>query len=703
MQHGQPCFLGRLSITITKHNNSRGTAACGITVLSGGNGAIRYKPQDNLLDQSEYVGFVNRLSSNEFAGSTFGELPGVIQTNFFDYDVNNYVDIYGARLGEDPTTEQDLFLVDFCADTNETIAIASGVTPEPASPTVSPTPPISTPPPTQSSPTVSPTTIASSASPTGRPTAIATPAPTTRRPTFSATPAPAITSIPTSSMPATAKPTLAPGPQTTARPTGTRLQCFAAMTVADEDANSFMNQDEYVLFVSELADGEYGGSAFDDLPSALQDNFQQLATPYAIDIRGSKSGSTPTQDQLDFLIQVCDNTYVALQTAAIPVSSPTQGPTISRIPTLTQPSSSAPIPSTSFPIPTSSPTATTTTIIPTPMPSFSASQSPTPPPVSVEGLVLSSEFIISNTEGLLAADFISSNAERRNLDESYNTMTNETVVRIYGGDGGAVDFVFNSGRTETFTDIDCPSSESDAAAVCQIVTATFKVTAPTDESDNVSSTLTDEVDFDIADGNLQAILVQEGSGLLVVSNLSPAPNSPSSPTISPSPSPPSVSNFTGILSIPSAFTISNSVGVTATGLGEGSPFREELLTSFNAMTANVVKSMSQNATTTRRLDSGPQFVENSGAFNNIIDVQCPDSVSPGSFCQAVYAAYEINVDNVNSGAVIEDFGLTTQEAISAGDLEAELTAVNPETPFAVLEKQYQPWHQTKHLNPLQLQ
>lgn len=73
--------------------------------------------RNNLLDESEYVRFVNRLTSNEYSGIQYSQLPLNIKQNYKRFAVKDgQVDILGSKPGQRVSVEQDIFLNVFCCE-----------------------------------------------------------------------------------------------------------------------------------------------------------------------------------------------------------------------------------------------------------------------------------------------------------------------------------------------------------------------------------------------------------------------------------------------------------------------------------------------------------------------------------------------------------------------------------------------------------
>ncbi|KAG7366728.1 hypothetical protein IV203_029398 [Nitzschia inconspicua] len=222
--------------------------------------AIADLSRDDLLNESEYIRFLSRLSGNEYAGATFDSLPGNIQANFqkFATESGGQVNVFGSKPGQSADDAQIQFVDDFCCETD--LAVSN-----PGSPPAQ-TPSQGTP--TQGTPTAGP--------PVGTPTQ--------------------------------------GGSDTDCTGTIARSQCNTALSIADISRDDLMDESEYIRFVNRLAKNEYAGRGFDQLPGNVQDNFSQFATSNGqIDIFGSKPGQSPTAQQDELLNTLCCQTDLAVQ------------------------------------------------------------------------------------------------------------------------------------------------------------------------------------------------------------------------------------------------------------------------------------------------------------------------------------------------------------------------------------------------------
>jgi len=75
--------------------------------------------QNNLLDESDYVKFVNRLSSNQYTDYQIERLPSNIKQNYYRFaTTDGQVNIAGSKPGQRVSVDQDIFLNVFCCETD---------------------------------------------------------------------------------------------------------------------------------------------------------------------------------------------------------------------------------------------------------------------------------------------------------------------------------------------------------------------------------------------------------------------------------------------------------------------------------------------------------------------------------------------------------------------------------------------------------
>ncbi|GKZ01332.1 hypothetical protein MPSEU_001084200 [Mayamaea pseudoterrestris] len=264
----------------------------------------------SLSQDYEYVRFVNFLANGDLASVTdYSELATPVQNVFVDFASSTTIDVTGSKPSETPTDEQELFLADLCdqaAVAIYTSAAKSGTTPAPAS--------------SPSAAAPSPTLFASTNAPTATTTT------------------------------------------TTSETSFTFTECTTSLAFSDLTRNGVLESNEYVRFLNRLTSNTYYSETYDTLPVALQESFETLSNVSAqgILIDGSAPGSTPTDDELAHLQEVCDATDAALQeaggssgggaTTTSPGAAPTTDatvPTASGV-TTSAPSAEASSPSTSI-------------------------------------------------------------------------------------------------------------------------------------------------------------------------------------------------------------------------------------------------------------------------------------------------------------------------------------------------------------------
>ena len=88
--------------------------------------------------------------------------------------------------------------------------------------------------------------------------------------------------------------------------------CKLVMRFSDINADDTMNKLEYVWFINDNWKNPFPGVAFKNLPQALKDNFNRLATEGAIDISVMNSEEEMTEEQEAFLDKICADTGAVL-------------------------------------------------------------------------------------------------------------------------------------------------------------------------------------------------------------------------------------------------------------------------------------------------------------------------------------------------------------------------------------------------------
>jgi hypothetical protein len=104
--------------------------------------------------------------------------------------------------------------------------------------------------------------------------------------------------------------------------------CRTAMLISDLDRNDALNEDEYVRFLNRLTYSQFSGWSFAELDPTLQGGFTSVAEPTtnAIDIAGSKPGTSPSDAETAHLQSVCVAAYTAIQAYTAAHRPPTAAP-----------------------------------------------------------------------------------------------------------------------------------------------------------------------------------------------------------------------------------------------------------------------------------------------------------------------------------------------------------------------------------------
>ena len=102
--------------------------------------AVTDKNRDNFIDQTEYVEFINRLTDNKYIGLSFSEIDPRLQSNYRALGgFSGFISVAGARPGT-RTEDQAAALYRVCSETDKVVDnLDQGVSP-PLSPTIAPSP-----------------------------------------------------------------------------------------------------------------------------------------------------------------------------------------------------------------------------------------------------------------------------------------------------------------------------------------------------------------------------------------------------------------------------------------------------------------------------------------------------------------------------------------------------------------------------------
>ena len=157
------------------------------------------------------------------------------------------------------------------------------------------------------------------------------------------------------------------------------------------------------------------------------------------------------------------------------------------------------------------------------------------------------------------------------------------------------------------------------------------------------------------------------------------------PTLSPTASLAVGTEKLGLVRVYNTWEISNTAGLMGSALKSSSHF-EPLLKAYTSLIEQTVDKLRGQGPSVpgnrRRLVTS--FESERASIYKLVDIVCPDDTSPGTRCQRAFGQADIATDDspmVFYNAYIN----ASQLAISRGDLQKELSVVNPESIISVRE------------------
>ena len=92
------------------------------------------------------------------------------------------------------------------------------------------------------------------------------------------------------------------------------IKCKTDLIVSDRNRNSLLDADEFGNFLEELSDQRVSAANFVNLDIIFQNAYENLtnSNEVTIDIGGFRPGLTPSKDEYENLIRICNQTYTAL-------------------------------------------------------------------------------------------------------------------------------------------------------------------------------------------------------------------------------------------------------------------------------------------------------------------------------------------------------------------------------------------------------
>ena len=662
--------------------------------------------RDSLVDEDEYIRFINRLSGNEYLGVNFNDLPGNIIATYNKFaTTGSQIDINGSQPGQNPTVDQENFLTALCCETD--LAVKNPGQPI-SNPPVEASP---SPPPGSLPPTFLPTScnIAMASSDFDRDNFMSeeeyirflnrltrnefqdldfNDLDSRLQDNFnnladgsngkiniygskggqSANDAeaehlenvcvgtavalsPAPPSEPTTPAPVAPVVPTAPVVQPSLSPTFSDSMCRTAIASSDFNRDDRMDENEYLRFLNRLTRNEFASQTFATLETPLPQTFDKLKDEDGqINIFGAKPGQNGSEEQEAFVVEICLEVAIALDNL---------GGTL------------APIPS--------SPSKTPTTLSPGVIPT---------PPVAEPSLPPT--FLNTMCVNFMAASDTS--RDDRMNEEEYVTFLNRLTR--------------NEFRDKNFTSLEAP-----------LIQAFVKLKDEVDGQINIygakpGQDAGEEQEAFLTDICLEVAIALDRLGESVVPTKSPSSSSgtaPNAPTGAPQPTAPTLSS--GVAEVSNSFIVSNLVGLDASQLQSGFN-REGLDNAYGLFAKQAVlqlesmkRKLQSPSPSLRKRKLAVSFLEGSDAVYLLLDSACPESIlsansslpgnsglsgnlslsdnESGILCQTAFANFRVTIDTENATAINALYTAETQELIAQGLLQDVLTTNSPETLLSV--------------------
>ena len=411
-----------------------------------------------------------------------------------------------------------------------------------------------------------------------------------------------------------------------------RGKCNVDLSISDSYQNDLLDESDYVKFVNRLSSNEYANYQFEQLPTNIKNNFHRFAIKDGqVDITGSKPGQRVSVEQDRFLNAFCCETHLAVQHPEI---SNTEAP-------VSQPNGSI-----------------------TPAPTFDLFFCQR----SMASSDLDRDDGLTEEEYVIFLNRLTNNNYVGQTYDDLDSILQENFLNLIGNDGKINIYGSKPGQA---TNAD---EENALISICvETGNALNGESLPTDTK-TPAPTISNPVEIPTA----------EPSNKITIAPTPQVITSP--PTLSP--------NLTGGRSEAyNSFIISNSGGLTASDLREGTSSREGLDKAYGAFVQESVN----NYTTTdqivevislRRRKLAVEFLPESDKIYLIVDSDCPLGSSAQETCQTAFAKFELTLDGENAQDVSDFYTKYTQTGISEGRLNVILKEVDPRTILKIVNSSY---------------
>ena len=480
------------------------------------------------------------------------------------------------------------------------------------------------------------------------------------------------------------------GVQQVAPPTLSR--CFVGMVVADPAGDSKLDSTEYVSLINFLTSEEYPNTAFADLPTVLVDNYNLLrGTDPMLDIFGARPYEVAPPEQDEFLEFACTQTSQAIVLAR-GNNTPAPVPVTPMPVTPTQPPTPLTMAKCFALLKAADRNPTDDTLTQFEWSRFISLVVPNTFPEAFPGLPNTlQELFLGMTEypgsGAVIGERISiqGTSPGSNPSDAQKEYLNNLCILT----DVELELIFDSSATRE------PIDESALPTIMSAATPVPSL-APNERSQQTSApSIQPSIGLStpkpVKDTSMPSVAPSMGTPTptpvpTLVPTPAPTPPPTPVPTLPPTPFPttsaptrtavPTFTSFTGTISIPTAFFISNTADLSTQDLLSDGQHLEQLLVAFNDLGSSLVESMSFDEVT---------FRSNSGRITNIYDDVCPSSAPAFSRCQAVFARYSLDVTDGDRVLIEQEFIKSTDTSIRVSVLQNALDAVDPSSPLKIEE------------------
>jgi len=425
-----------------------------------------------------------------------------------------------------------------------------------------------------------------------------------------------------------------------------RGKCNVDLSISDSYQNGILDESDYVKFVNRLSSNEYATNRFEQLPSNIRENFYRFAIKDGqVDISGSKPGQRVSVEQDRFLNAFCCETHLAVQ---YPQTSNTEAPV--------------------------------------PQPNGSITPAPTFDLFFCQRSMASSD--LDRDDGLAEEEYViflnrlTNNQYDGQTYDNLDSILRENFVNLIGDDGKIKIYGSKPGQA---TNAD---EENALIYVCvETENALNRVNSPIDATTSVP-TISNQMETPTAEPSSKITFSPTHKITTPSPTLSTPPPTVKIPSQGDSPIP-----TTGSSEAYNSFIISNSGGLTAADLKEGTSSRDGLDEAYGVFvqeSVNNYTTMDQivEVRGLRRRKLAVELLPENDGIYLIVDSDCPQGLSSEEKCQVAFAKFQLTLKGGSSQDVSNFYTNYTQTLISEGALNVILKEVDARTILKIVNSSY---------------